>query len=219
MSFSFIADDKHCICVRNIQLKIFHICSLSIKRFHPYYTFVMERQRGLRSYLLPAHCLVTHLPTSQKPFFLARTLFLWCQLKITGLIGRYWNFPAFMIFKIGRILSDTKKFPILATWSEFQYNSPFEGLENINIIFTTLPLQIKYIPRSRGEKSKGLFQRDYKHEQSKVSNPLFFYEKFPLPLWSGSERSTKSNFFLAVSIARLTLFPTNKKNNKSCIQK
>ena len=39
----FTANDEHRICVRNIQLKIFYICSLSIKRFHPYFELLYFR--------------------------------------------------------------------------------------------------------------------------------------------------------------------------------
>ena len=34
---AFTADDGYCLCVRNIQLKIFIFVSPSIKRFHPYF--------------------------------------------------------------------------------------------------------------------------------------------------------------------------------------
>jgi len=54
MSFSFTADDEHCICVRNIQLNFFISVHCQLKGFIPIlncFTFVMERQCGLRSYL------------------------------------------------------------------------------------------------------------------------------------------------------------------------
>ena len=54
MSFSFTADDEHCICVRNIQLNNFISVHCQLKDFIPIlncFTFVMERQCNLRSYL------------------------------------------------------------------------------------------------------------------------------------------------------------------------
>ena len=52
MSFSFTADDEHCIYVRKIQLKMFVSVHCRLKGFIPIlncYTFVMERQCGLQN--------------------------------------------------------------------------------------------------------------------------------------------------------------------------
>ena len=59
---SFTADDEHCICVRNIQLNNFISVHCQLKGFIPIlncFTFVMERQCGLRSYLPPKYSTFT----------------------------------------------------------------------------------------------------------------------------------------------------------------